>query len=107
MNEFRHHASEEETSIRDPRVVPEPIDEGKEVVGSDYHPIGMVSEVQENTLYVAPNTALPDRLRRKLNWDTHREIDHPLSTQFIREITDEIVLTVKWKQEQQSAFDGY
>lgn len=107
MNEFRQDASENDISIRDPRVVPEPIDEGKEVVGSDYHPIGMVSEVQENTLYIAPNTSLPERIRRKLNWDTHREIDHPLSTQFIKEINDEVVLTVEWKQEQQADSDRY
>lgn len=46
MNEFQQNAGEDDTSIRDSRVVPEPIDEGKEVVSSDYHPIGMASEVQ-------------------------------------------------------------
>lgn len=99
MNESPQNPDIENTSIRDPRVVPELIDEGKEVVGSGYHPIGMVTEVQENTLYVAPNTSLPERIRRKLNWEAHREIDHPLSTQFIKEINDEVVLTVEWKQE--------
>lgn len=105
MSDFRQNAEEDDLSIRDPRVVPEPIDEGKEVVGSDYHHVGMVSEVRENTLYIAPNTSLPERIRRKLDWDAHRETDQPLSSQFIKEITDEVVLTVEWKQDQHADAD--
>ena len=106
MNESRQNSGDEDTAIRDPRIVPEPIDEGKEVVGSDYLHIGMVADVQGNTLYVAPNTSLPERIQRKLDWDAHREINHPISTQFIKEINEEVVLTVEWKQKQQADTDG-
>lgn len=106
MNESRQNSPEEDASIRDPRVVPGPIDEGKEVVSTDYQHIGMVSEVQGNTLYVAPNTSLPQRTRRKLDWDAHRKRDHPISTQYIKEINEEVILTVESMQEQQPDRDG-
>lgn len=106
MNESRQSSPEDDTSIREPRFVPEPIDEGKEVVSIDYQHIGMVTEVQGNTLYVAPNTSLPQRIRRKLDWDAHRERDHQVSTQYIEEIDDEVILTVESKQEQQLDEDG-
>lgn len=107
MNESRQNSGDEDIAIRDPRVTPEPIDEGKEVVGSDYLHIGMVAEIQGNTLYIAPNTSLPQQIRRKLNWDAHRETNHPISTQFIKEINDGVILTVEWKREQQGDTDGY
>lgn len=66
----------------------------------------MVAEVQGNTLYVAPNTSLPERIRRKLDWDVHREINHPISIQFIKEINEEVILTVEWEQEQEADTDG-
>lgn len=101
MNESQQNSDEADPSIRSPRVVPKPIDEGKEVVGSDYLHIGMVAEVQENTLYVAPNTSLPERIRRKLGWGVYREINHPISAQFIKEINEEVILTIEWEQEHQ------
>lgn len=105
MNESRQNTGKEDTSIREPRVVPEPIDEGKEVVGTDYHHVGMVSGVEGNTLYVAPNTSLPERIRRKLDWDDGRETDHPLSSQYIEEIDDEVVITARLRQERRADDD--
>lgn len=68
---------------------------------------GMVTTVVGETAYVAPTTKVSEAVERKLDWDTHREIDHPLSTQFIKEITDEVVLTIEWKQAPQPDSDGY
>lgn len=54
-----------DTEIRTPRVEPESVDEGKDVVCADGRTIGMVTRVRGDTLYVDPDTSLSDRLERR------------------------------------------
>lgn len=85
----------EDTAIREPRVVPEPADEGKDVVDADYHDVGMVTDVQGNTMYVDANTALTERVVKALDWDENRRTDLPVTSEFVERIDDEVVLTVE------------
>lgn len=86
----------EDTAIREPRVVPEPADEGKDVVGTDHRNVGTVTEVRGNTMYVDPNTTLTKRVVRRLDRDENRTTDFPVTSEFIERIdADEVVLTVE------------
>lgn len=84
-----------DTEIRTPRVEPEPVDEGKDVVCADGRTIGMVTRVRGDTLYVDPDTSLSDRLERRLDWDGSRRTDLPLRAEFIERISGEVVLTIR------------
>lgn len=55
----------------------------------------MVTTVQGNTMYVDPNTSLTEQIKRKLDWDDQRDTDHPITSEFIKEIDAEVVLTVE------------
>lgn len=82
------------TEIEDSRIVPEPADKGKTVVGTDFRDIGMVTDVHNDTMYVDPNTSLTDKVKQQLNWDDNRRTDLPIASQFIKRIEQEVVLTV-------------
>ena len=82
------------TEIENPQIIPEPTDEGKTVVGTDFRDIGMVTDVHNETLYVDPNTSLSDKVKQQLEWDGNRRTDLPIASQFIKRIEQEVVLTV-------------
>lgn len=85
----------EKTETSDPRVVPERIDEGKNVVDANGRDIGMVTTVVGDALYVSPNTRLSDEVERKLDWDDKRSTPLPVPSELIIRIDNEVVLAVE------------
>lgn len=83
------------TENHDARVVPTRDDEGKEVVGSNYRDIGMVTCVEGDTMYVDPNTLLSEQVKQKLRWDENRRTDLPIPPELVRRIEDEVVLAIE------------
>lgn len=90
----QNNADIDDTEIRTPRVEPEPVDRGKDVLGTDHRYIGMVTDVEGDTLYVDPNTGLSDSVKRELDWDVNHSTNLPLTSEFIDQIDEEVHLTV-------------
>lgn len=83
------HGSE---SIDDDRTTPELADQGKAVVDPHGEPVGMVSDVEGNTLYVDPDPSLTERVMSSLHWREGGRDELEISTERIRRIDDEVVL---------------
>lgn len=85
----------DKTETPDPRVIPERTDKGKNVVGANGRDIGMATTVVGDTMYVAPNTRLSDKVERKLDWDDKRTAPFPVPPELFTRIGDEVVLAVE------------
>ena len=91
---MKQEPHEPDSGRRETRVIPKTDDEGKNVVGAGHLDIGMVTAVVGDTMYIDPNTALTDEVKRKLNWDGKRSTDLPIPVEFVSRIDDEIVLSI-------------
>ncbi len=66
-------------------------DEGKDVVDASGEKIGIVAEVDGNTLYVDPHPSITDRIKAELNIGEMDEDAYPVSADRIVRITDDLV----------------
>ena len=87
---------EEETVVEGDTGVTEPVaptqaDEGKTVVDATGEEVGMVTEVEANTLYVDPHPSLTDRIKTVLDWGGHDDDAYPLEPENVANITDDEV----------------
>lgn len=62
---------------------------GTPVVNSDGEQIGVVTAVEDGTVYVEPNPGLTDSLRARLGWENVDTNDYPLAESEIRSVTDD------------------
>lgn len=69
--------------------------EGKTVVSADGETVGIVTEVEGQTLYVDPDPGLTERITAKLGWGDRDQDDRPIQVDQIREVDDRgrLVLT--------------
>ena len=86
---------EEETTVADAdvdeRPMPAQADEGKTVVDATGEEIGMVTEVENDTIFVDPHPSLTDRIKTVLDWGGHDDDAYPLRADHIASITDDEV----------------
>ena len=79
----------------DDHPMPTQADEGKTVVDANGDEVGMVVEVETDTIYVDPHPSLTDRIKTVLDWGGHDDDAYPLQADHIARITDdEVQLTV-------------
>ncbi len=64
-------------------------DEGKKVVDSGGHEVGMITEVRSGTAYVNADPGLADTIRSKLGWNEADQEDYPLEESSIDAVTDD------------------
>jgi len=64
-------------------------DQGKAVVDSTGHDIGMVTEVKSGTAYVNADPGLTDSIRSTLGWNEADEDDYALDESRIDSVTDD------------------
>lgn len=107
MSEGETSMTEEETTtveadaeggMEEPATAPTPTqaEQGKTVVDATGDEVGMVAEVEGDTVYVDPHPSLTDRIRRVLEWGGRDEDTYPLEADHISRITDdEVQLTVE------------
>lgn len=69
--------------------------EGKTVVSADGETVGIVTDVEGQTLYVDPDPGLTERITAKLGWGDRDQEDRPIQVDQIREVDDRgrLVLT--------------
>ena len=72
-------------------VTPTDADEGKDVVDATGERIGVVVEVDEDTIYVDPHPSLADRIKRALDWGDASDDASPIPVSHIARITDDEV----------------
>lgn len=75
----------------DVRLEPEDRDVGKPVVVPTGDQIGMVTEVEGDTVYVDPHPGMTEKIMAKLGWGDRDEDDLPLQADRIAAITDDDV----------------
>lgn len=73
------------------RTQPSDDDEGKQVVDANDDEVGMVVEVESDTVYVEPNPSLADRIKTALDWGEGHEDAYPIDASQISRITDDNV----------------
>lgn len=83
------------------RVIPDDDDLGKEVVDTRGQDIGMVTEVEGDTMYVDPHPSLTEKIKSTLNWGSKNEEELPVSPDFVNRIEDRVVLDVERDEEYQ------
>lgn len=89
-------AADTETTTEAHRLVPSQEDEGKTVVDSTGEEVGMVVEVENETLFVDPHPSLTDKIKAALDWGEPDEDTYPVTADQISDITDETVeLSIK------------
>lgn len=69
------------------RFTPSEKDEGKTVVDSTGEKVGMVVEVQGDTMYVDPHPSLADRIKTALDWGGKDDDSYPINASQIENIT--------------------
>lgn len=89
----------------DVRTTPALADQGKDVVDTRGADVGMVSDVDGETLYVDPDPDLTESVMSKLHWRDHDRDDHPVPPEAIERIGDEVVLDVEFDPEVQDPSD--
>lgn len=73
------------------RLTPNHTDKGKKVVDSSGEEIGMVSDVEDDTMYIDPHPSLTDKLRTKLDWGGRDGEDYPIEADEVLEISHDRV----------------
>lgn len=63
--------------------------EGKRAVTAGGHEIGTVSDVRSETIYVAIDPHVSQRLLAKLGWDAVNGEDYPVPKDVVRRVTDD------------------
>lgn len=66
--------------------------EGKTVVDHEGNTVGLVDEVEGETLYVEPDPGLTDRLSASLGWADRDDDDRPVDADRVDEVTDDRVV---------------
>lgn len=66
--------------------------EGKTVVDHEGNTIGLVDEVEGETLYVEPDPGLTDRISASLGWADRDDADRPIDADLVDEVTDDRVV---------------
>jgi hypothetical protein len=72
-------------------VTPTEADEGKDVVDASGEKVGVVAEVDDDTIYVDPHPSLADRIKRALDWGDATEDARPIPVSHVARITDDEV----------------
>lgn len=85
----------ESTSEADELVVPTGDEEGKTVVDTTGAEIGMVTDVEGDTMYVDPHPSTTETIAATLDWDLQAPDDLPVSSEFVERIDDDVVLDVE------------
>lgn len=107
MNPDEDTTEIEDSELRDPRVNPEPADEGNDVVDVEYHRIGITTDVQGDALHVGATTSRTDRVRRRLDWGDFRASGRPVSSEFVAWSNDDVVLAGKRDEEPKNNGEVY
>lgn len=66
--------------------------EGKTVVDHEGNTVGLVEEVEGETLYVQPDPGLTDRISASLGWADRDEDDRPIDAGRVDQVTDDRVV---------------
>jgi hypothetical protein len=66
--------------------------EGKSVVDHEGNTVGLVDEVDGETLYVEPDPGLADRISASLGWADRDDDDRPIDADRVDEVTDDRVV---------------
>lgn len=66
--------------------------EGKTVVDHEGNTVGLVDEVEGETLYVEPDPGLTDRISASLGWADRDDDDRPIDADRVGEVTDDSVV---------------
>lgn len=66
-------------------------DMGKDVVAADGDKIGIISGIEDDTVFVEPEPDPEDRITAKLGWDTIDADDYRLDEAVIDTVTDDEV----------------
>lgn len=82
--------------------VPTGDETGATVVDTDGRKIGMVTDVEGDTMYVDPHASLTEKVMAALNWGDHDAEDYPVLPEFVDDIdrdNDQVVLSVERDEE--------
>lgn len=66
-------------------------DIGKDVVTADGEKIGIISGIEDDTVFVEPEPGIADRITAKLGWEAIDEDDYRLTEDQIDAVTDDAV----------------
>lgn len=66
--------------------------EGKTVVDHEGNTVGLVDEVEGETLYVEPDPGLTDRISATLGWADRDDDDRPIEADRVDDVTDDEVV---------------
>ena len=81
------------------RVIPDDDDRGKDVVDTRGQDIGMVAEVEGDTMYVDPAPSLTGKISSTLGWGDKDADQLPVPPDFVQRIDEQVVLAVARDEE--------
>lgn len=87
------------------RVTPDVADQGKSVVDNRGADVGVVSDVEGETMYVEPDPTLTEKVMSKLHWQDNDRDHLEVSPERIERIDDEVVLDVEFDEDPQDPSD--
>lgn len=99
MTPDRDDPTAERTETSGSRTMPEDDDTGKDVVDVQGREIGVVTDVEGDTMYVEPDPSMTERIKSKLEMGSESEEDLPVSSEFVDRIEDDVVLDVQRDEE--------
>lgn len=99
MTPDRDDPTAERTETSGSRTMPEDDDAGKDVVDVQGREIGVVTDVEGDTMYVEPDPSMTERIKSKLEMGSESEEDLPVSSEFVDRIEDDVVLDVQRDEE--------
>ncbi len=83
------------TDAVDARTIPSEDDRGKDVVDVEGQNIGIVTEVEGDTMYVDTHPSLTEQVMSRLGWSSEGGDSLPVSPEFVRRIEGRVVLDVQ------------
>lgn len=99
MTPDRDNPTDERTETTRHRTIPEDGDKGKDVVDTRGREIGVVTDVEGDTMYVDPDPSITERIKSKLRLGSESDADLPISPEFVGRIEDDVVLEVARDEE--------
>lgn len=99
MTPDRDDPTDERTETAGHRTIPEDGDRGKDVVDGRGREIGVVTDVEGDTMYVDPDPSVTERIKSKLRVGSESDADLPISPEFVDRIEDDVVLDVERDEE--------
>lgn len=103
MTPDRDDPTDERTSTGHARTIPEEDDMGKNVVDMQGQEIGVVSNVEGDTMYVDPDPSMTERVMSKLDMGSESGEDLPIPPEFVDSIEQNVVLDVDRDEEFQES----